>query len=152
MLINYNMPLNFSDLRKKGGKLKKVDLHESVRQNIFMMLISRYGSLRADPEYGWGFWEHDFDHAKVIDKKGLEFEREIRHIILDRERRLSPDELKVNLKITRAGLPGKRGKKIHGLKKIIQVIISGRLLENNEEFTPQPFLLYFSPVAIESDE
>ncbi len=148
MLQNYSLPVDFRRLTQRGGRLEQVDLHESVRQNILLVLISRYGSLRADYSYGWGFWEHDFDHAKEINHRRLRFEQEVRQIILEREPRLDPSELKVRLQISRDALPSYRGRRMQMLKKTLHVNVEGRLLETNQAFRPAPFLVYFSPVAI----
>ena len=151
MLQNYSMPVNFQQLTKKGARLEKVGLAESVRQHILLILISRYGSLRADPTYGWGFWEHDFDHAKDVDANRLNFEREVREFIIEKETRLAPDQLSVSLKITREPLPSYRNRKMLALKKTLHVTIKGRLLENNAQFAPPAYLLYFSPIAVDQE-
>ena len=151
MLRNYSLPVDFSRLTVKGKRLEQVDLHESVRQHILLILISRYGSLRADATYGWGFWEHDFDHAKEVDANRLNFEREIRDFIVQKETRLDPDQLTVNLKITREPLPSYRHRRMQKLKKTLHVLVKGRLLENNSVFAPPAYLLYFSPIAVDQD-
>lgn len=151
MITNYSLPVDFSKLMQKGGRLDRVSLHESVRQHILLILISRYGSLRADPEFGWGFWEHDFDHAKEVDQRRLVFEREIRERLIDKEPRLDPKELTVGLRITRDALPSYRHRKMQALKKTLHIVIKGRLLENNAIFEPPPYLLYFSPVAVDQE-
>lgn len=149
MLQNYSLPVDFNRLMKKGGRLDQVSLYESVRQHILLILISRYGSLRADPTYGWAFWEHDFDHARVVDKQRLMFERELREKIIEKETRLKPDELVVSLKISRAPLPSYKNREMKALKKTLHIEVKGRLLETNAVFAPPTYLLYFSPVAVD---
>lgn len=150
MRENYSIPASFKRLTTKGGRLDKVSLSESVRQHILLILVSRWDHLRADPSFGSAFWEHDFDSSSVLESKRHEFEKDIKESILRYETRLDPNDLKIGFKVYGSPLPSNRNKKMLSLKKRIEMRVEGRLAETNKTFKPPPFLLYFSPVAIES--
>jgi len=145
----YSIPVDFNQLMAKGGRLATVELHESIRQNILLMLISRWGSLRVDPAFGCAFWEHDFESSTQLENKRHMLEASINQMIIDREPRLDPAKLKVSFKVYNSPLPSVKRKRMLSLKKRIEMVVEGRMLETNKTFRPPPYLLYFSPVAIE---
>ncbi|MEM9258410.1 MAG: GPW/gp25 family protein [Bacteroidota bacterium] len=149
MAERYSIPADFARLASKGGRLEKVGLHESVRQHILLMLISRWGSLRVDPQFGCAFWEYDFESSAQLESKRHFLESSITEMIASREPRLDPVKLKVSFKVYNSPLPSVRGRRMLSLKKRIEMKVEGRLLETNKAFKPAPFQLYFSPVAIE---
>lgn len=149
MAEKYSIPADFTQLTTKGARLDKVDLHESVRQNILLMLISRWGSLRVDPQFGCAFWEYDFESSTQLESKRHHLEASITEMIAAREPRLDPSKLKVSFKVYNSPLPSVKGRRMLSLKKRIEMKVEGRLLETNKTFKPAPFQLYFSPVAIE---
>lgn len=135
---------------RPGGRAERVSLYASVRQHILLLLISRYDSLRADPDFGCVFWEYDFESSNKLEQQRHQLEESIRQMIISREPRLDPNKLKVTFRVYNYPLPTYRGRKMQSLKKRIEMQVNGRLLETNETFAPPPFQLYFSPVAIES--
>ncbi|WP_116106521.1 GPW/gp25 family protein [Lewinella sp. IMCC34191] len=146
---NYALPTDFTELMRPGGRAPTVDLHESVRQYILLMLISHFGSLRADPAFGCAFWEYDFESGAKLENRRHQLEESIRTMITEREPRLDPTTLKVNFRVFNSPLPSYRGRRMLSLKKRIEMQVTGRLLQTNTDFAPPPFQLYFSPVAIE---
>lgn len=145
----YGIPADFGQLMRQGERAGQVDLHESVRQNILLMLISYWGSLRADPNFGCAFWEYDFESSAQLENKRHHLEESIRRMIAEREPRLDPSRLNVKFKVYNSPLPSYRGRRMLSLKKRIEMTVEGILLETNKAFAPSPFQLYFSPVAIE---
>lgn len=146
---NYALPVDFTQLMRPGGRADTVDLHESVRQFILLMLISHFGSLRADPAFGCAFWEYDFESGSKLENRRHQLEESIRAMIVEREPRLDPTALKVNFRVSNTPLPSYRGRRMLSLKKRIEMQVTGRLLQTNTAFTPPPIQLYFSPVAID---
>ncbi len=145
----YSIPANFGRLMRQGERADQVDLHESVRQNLLLMLISYWGSLRADPTFGCAFWEYDFESSTQLENKRHQLEESIRRMIVAREPRLDPTRLNVRFRVFNSPLPSYRGRRMLSLKKRIEMTVEGNLLETNTPFSPSPFQLYFSPVAIE---
>lgn len=152
MAGRYSIPADFGALMQPGGRAERVDLRESVRQNILLMLVSHWGSLRVDPTYGCAVWEHDFDSSSQLESRRLQLEENINRMIAKHEPRLDPGRLKVNFRVYSNPLPAYRGRKMLPLKKRIEMTVEGTLLETNQPFHPPPFRLYFSPVAIEQRE
>ncbi|WP_157974524.1 GPW/gp25 family protein [Lewinella sp. IMCC34183] len=145
----YALPADFSRLTRQGERIEQVDLGESVRQHILLMLISPYGSLRVDPSFGCAFWEYDYESSGQLETRRHRLEESIARMIAEREPRLDPARLKVTFRVYNSPLPSVRGRRMLALKKRIEMKVTGRLLETNQDFAPPPFQLYFSPVAIE---
>ena len=148
MSDRYGLPIDCKALMRPGGRAARVSLAESVREHLLLILMMRYGGLRADEAFGCAFWEYDFESSTVLAGKHHRIEQDIRGMILAREPRLDPGRLRVAFRVYSSPLPSYRGRKMQQLKKRIEMTVRGRLLETNQDFRPPPFQLYFSPVAV----
>lgn len=147
MLDNYSLPLRCAELTKKNPKLPKVKLHDSVRQHLSLILVTRFGEYRCDPSYGCLLWEHDFENLKALDDKKHIFEKSIKELLARHEPRLTDTLVTVDIKEPDIKDPLKLTSK---LRKRIEIKIKARLLETNQSFEPKPFIIYFSPVATDA--
>ena len=56
----YSKPLNFSNIGK-GHDLETQDLGASISQYIELIIFTRYGEHRYNPEFGCEIWDMDFE-------------------------------------------------------------------------------------------
>lgn len=56
----YSIPQLFTDILK-GETARKVDLEDSVKQHINLLVLSRLSSYRYDESFGAAIWEKDFE-------------------------------------------------------------------------------------------
>lgn len=148
MIDNYSLPIRFEELSKKNPKYPKIKLEQSIRQHIYLILTTRFGSYRFDPNYGCVLWEHDFEHVKALRGKNHFFENSIKEVLAKHEPRLTDTSVSVGIDTIDVQDPLKTKKDI---KKRISIQIKGRLVENNKPFEPKPFIIFFSPATTEGE-
>ena len=56
----YKMPLDLSRLME-GKSLPTCSLGESISQQIFMLITTRYGELKSAPDFGCSIWDLEFE-------------------------------------------------------------------------------------------
>lgn len=144
MLQNYTFPLKFSELIKSNTDHAKCDLSESVRQHIYLILITRYGEHRFDYSYGSDLWRYDFDSPNTIDRNRPILEKSLKDTLGQMEPRLN--NIKVSITISQEDFLAGTFRKIPKIKRKIDIKIIGKLVETNEDFCPPPFVVYLSPM------
>lgn len=148
MLQNYTMPIQFGDLMKRDFEHPKCDLTESVRRHIYLILLTRYGEHRYNNEYGCDLWKYDFDSPNTIDRNRPNLEKSLKDTLTLMEPRLTG--LKVSITISQEDFMGGTFKKVPKIKRKIDIKINGKLVETNGDFSPPPFIVYFSPMLTDS--
>lgn len=149
MAIHYSAPLKFEYFTNKNSLHPRCDLVRSIRQHIYLILVTRFESNRYDPTYGCELWQHDFDSPMSINKRKHQLEQSIKKVLQNHETRLK--EISVNLNISEEEVLVQGFKKIRKTKKRLEIKVEGNMLETNELFKPPPFIIYFSPISLSSD-
>jgi phage baseplate assembly protein W len=145
MPANYAFPVRFRDLMQ-GRTAPACTPAESVRQHIFLILITRFGECSFDPAYGCELWEYDFDHPADLNAQKHHLEQSIKNSIEQHEPRLSNVNIAVD--IDTQIFTCRFNPKEPRIKKKINITVKGTLEETNQEFrTPAPYVIYFSPVS-----
>jgi phage baseplate assembly protein W len=147
MISNYSFPLRCAELMKKKPDHPKCSTEESVRQHIYLMLITRFGENRYDTSYGCELWEYDFESLKILDGKKHYLENSIKNLLFVHEPRLTELNVAVNIS---EGPVMNHLKTEQKTKKKIEINIKGRLAETNKPFDQPPFTIYFSPVTADA--
>ena len=148
MRLNYPLPLDFSKLMKRGKqKHPKCSLEESIRQHIFLMLVTRFGANRYAYDYGCELWKYDFDSPKTINSQRPNLERSIKELLQRFEPRLG--DVSVSIQITAEDLPISKFGTVRKAKKKISIVIKGKMIETNRTFEPKPFIVYLSPIMLD---
>jgi len=57
----YELPIDFKKLTRLNAELATCDLKQSVAQNIYLIISSKYREHRFDETYGCGLWDMDFE-------------------------------------------------------------------------------------------
>lgn len=146
MLYNYSIPANFSQFKKRAEKHKQIPLEESIRQHIFLILVSQFGSNRFSPSYGCALWKFDFDFPSTINRKRDDISKSIEVLLKKHEPRI--EDLSISIKVSQEDILIRGFKKISKAKKKISLEVSGRISETNKMFKPKPFVIFFSPMMI----
>ena len=147
MLQNYNFPIRCGELMKKRPNHPKCSLEESVRQHLYLILITRFGENRYDTSFGSELWEHDFESISVLNDRKPHIENSIKILLGKHEPRLLEPYVKVNIT---EGPVVSHLKTEQKIKKKIEITIKGKLLETNKPFEPPPFVIFFSPVTTDA--
>jgi phage baseplate assembly protein W len=146
MQTHYALPVNFEKLMRKGAAAT-CDLQESVRQHVFLLLVTRFGENSYDPQYGCELWEYDFEHPAILDGRKNLLIQSIKNVLERQELRLG----KINIKITidTQEFVSRFNPKQPRVKKQVAITVTGVLKETNQVFQPPPFIIHFSPVSIQ---
>jgi len=70
----------------REGHLDRADLHESLVYSVGLILCTRRGSLRFDPEYGCDIWEMEYSDVMTTNKADIR--SSVRNAIDRHEKRL----------------------------------------------------------------
>ncbi len=147
MLHNYRFPMPCGELKKKKPSYEKCGLEESVRQHIYLILITRFAENRYDPSYGSELWEYDFESLKVLEDKKHYLENSFKKLLQVHEPRLTDIAVSINIA---EGPVVSHHKTEHKIKKKIEIKIKGKLAETNKPFNQPPFIIFFSPVVTDA--
>ncbi len=103
----------------RDGYLTKIDLEESIRLSIGLILSTRRGSLPFYPEYGCDIWDKEYSDLYTISKADIR--SNLRNAIDRFEKRLS--NISVTFESETAGLAHALGMKVK---------VAGDFRDNNE--------------------
>jgi phage baseplate assembly protein W len=138
------MPINFKALIQK----REVDVcsyHESIAQNIFLILTTKYQESRFDPEFGTELWDWDFQYVPNemiwLDK----ISKNVKNSILKYEPRLY--EVEVDIKIEQEDLYYFHSN-LHHIKKKLEVFVKAQISKTREPFHFSQ-VLYISPISFD---
>ena len=150
MLRNYTIPANFGKFIQRE-KHQTCSLEESIRQHIFLILVTRAQANRFDYSYCSDLWKHDFDNSSASTVSNIRhgLEKSIADVLNRYEKRLS--DVKVKIQISAESLAVGKFGTIKSMKKKVRLVIEGRIVETNQVFRPDPFVIYFSPIMLDAD-
>lgn len=146
MQSHYTLPVSFGKLMRKEEAATS-ELAESVRQHVFLIMVTRFGESSYDPQYGCELWEYDFEHPSGLDARKNQLVRSIKSVLEQQEPRL--DKVSCKITIDTQEFVSRFNPKHPRIKKRITITISGQLKETNQAFQPAPFVIYFSPLSIQ---
>lgn len=141
----YQIPIKFSKLKQKNQELARCELTLSIRQNIYIIITSKFQEHRFDNTYGCELWEMDFE---LIANENLWLEK-IRKSILQSvfkyERRLN--DIDVNLRILQEEQET-RYNNVRSIKKKLEIKVDGKLVETGEPLNYN-LNIFISPLSLD---
>ena len=93
----YKIPLQFGALMNRED-LAKTSLPESIDQYLRLILVTKYGELDADINFGCKIWEDDFSLGTNHLNYSEDLREHLTHVISKYEKRLS--DVQVSLEIS----------------------------------------------------
>ena len=140
----YSIPFSFEDLLNQENEELKVDLAESIGQNISLIITSQLGEFRYDSTFGCKIWDIDFIVPSDISVWQDDIKKSIRDAVLRHEHRI---EQLTDFDVRVVGT--EKGSKLY-LRRIhqrVDIRIAGIIRGNKERITFNE-TLYFSPVSL----
>ncbi|PZF73600.1 GPW/gp25 family protein [Taibaiella soli] len=138
------LPINVSNFLAGEDAPKCRQGAESIAQHIQLLLTTRPGEHRFDPDYGCSIWDIDFE---LIVSEGTwkeKFRLAVLDAILNYERRIEQIYVEVSLSaVERFGL-----RKRPEVRRKAIVFIKAQLVETSEQFSFKTEL-YLSPLTVE---
>ncbi|WP_337040324.1 GPW/gp25 family protein [Emticicia sp. 17c] len=149
----YNLPLNIAsfiqhknadeqlddDSYVRKSSIDKIDLDQSIRLNLRLILRTRLKSCRFDPEFGYLGWSKDFENITNESNWEKLIKEDFKQKIIEYERRLV--DIRVNISLKKN--TGKSTSRSHQF--MVKVDAKFKFTSNSFEFEE---LMYFSPIRI----
>ncbi len=143
METNYSLPVDFGALIRKGPQ-PKVSLKASIRQYIYLLLLTRRAEWRFDDDFGCLLWEKDFEQTDNLNVWLDEVKVDMRQAIQKHETRLRTNY--VDIQREEQQVHNEDGK-ISRVRNRLTIRVSGTILQNDESFDEE-FLMFFGPVTV----
>lgn len=141
----YSLPLDFSLLKKKNKEHQYCTYDQSIAQNLFVLITSRYGEHRYDDDFGCELWQADF---QLITNQNIWKERirkSIENLISKFEKRLKNFQIDIDLVETEIISPITKQKSV---KKCLHINIKGITTLTGESFSFNT-KMFISPLSLE---
>lgn len=143
MIPLHHIPLNFTALLKKGSTVKTT-IKESVKEYIYLMLLTQKGEWRFDPEFQCVLWEKDFEQTDNLNLWLDAVKDDIRRSIAKYETRL---KIKM-VDIQRDELPElSKENKVRRIRNRLTIKVQGTVIQTEEHFDEE-FLMFFGPITV----
>jgi phage baseplate assembly protein W len=125
-----NIPVDFGGLIKKA-ELKRIDITQSIRKMIHLILTTSYGEARFDPMFGCEIWAHDFETIYNPHSFKEDLKKSLQNTIKRNEKRLS--NVTIDLQIEQLEVGSKiKNKRI---KTRVALTVNGSIEKTNDVFS-----------------
>ena len=143
MIPIYHIPLNFTALLQKEP-VAKTSMKESIKEYIYLMLLTQRGEWRYDPDFQCLLWEKDFEQTDNLNIWLEAVKEDIRRSVTKYETRL-----KVRMvDIQRDELPElSRENKVRRIRNRLNIRVQGMVIQTEEAFDEE-FLMFFGPITV----
>ncbi len=135
----YTIPFQVSSLMNKDD-LPKSNLHESINQYLKLIIVTKFGELDSDMNFGCKIWEDDFSLGTNHLNYTEELKEHLKQVIEQYEKRLS--EIKINLLISQEVIAHLN----NSVKTRLDIEIDGVITKTNSPFQ-NVFSMYISPYS-----
>jgi phage baseplate assembly protein W len=141
----YQIPIQFNLLKAKNKDLSNCCLMQSLAQNIYMIISSKFQEHRFDHTYGCELWDMDFELITNESQWLEKIRKSILFSVCKYEKRL--DGIVVKLKMLQEELEGKN-KNIRSIKKKLEIRIEGKIMQTGEPYF-SVMNIYLSPLSLD---
>ncbi|MCK8493204.1 MULTISPECIES: GPW/gp25 family protein [Spirosoma] len=141
----YSLHAPISNLLHKRTQ-PRITVVEAIREHINLLLATRLGEYRYDPDMGCSIWNEDYANITNPTQWKSDAEQTITNLILQYEKRLQ--YARVYVDIDEPADQDTDGRIIR-VRRRITIRVTGNLPETGETMPEQTFVMYFSPLASE---
>lgn len=138
-------PFNPEHAMTEGLSLATCSLAESIAQHIMLLVLTRKGENRFNPDYGNAVWDLEFDNAVTAVEWERVFEESLLEQIAHYEPRISYPQIQVHIEYVEHHYGTKNFVEI---RKKAKIGINAILTEIGERFTFSTHI-YLSPMAVD---
>ncbi|XZF16264.1 GPW/gp25 family protein [Chitinophagaceae bacterium MMS25-I14] len=141
----YRLPFRAEDLFRENGQATACDLAESIAHNLMLLITTKPGENRYDPEYGNAVWMLEFENNTTEAEWEEAFRGSLLTAIAKYETRIVTPAIHVKTTYVEHSY---KTRKFTEVKKKATVNIQARLTESGENynFSTEIFL---SPMSID---
>ena len=139
----YHLPVNFGLLLQKK-RLQSTSLKESIKEFIYLMLLTQRGEWRYDPDFQCILWEKDFEQTDNLNLWLDVVKDDIRQSVSKYETRLKTRMVDIQ----RDELPElNKENKVSRIRNRLTIKVQGTVLQTDEIFDEE-FLMFFGPITM----
>lgn len=139
----YHFPIDFAALLQKKPQ-PRATLKESIREYIFLLLLTQRGEWRFDPDFQCVLWEKDFEQTDNLNLWLDEVKADVKRSVSQYETRM---KIKM-VDIQRDEIPElNEENKVRRIRNRLIIRVQGTILESGENFD-ENFLMFFGPITI----
>ena len=143
-VIYFNLPLQLEAVLS-GHELPTTDLESSIKKNLEMIIMTKFGEHRSDPSYGCEIWDLDFG---LIVSPRL-WEEKLRQSLL---KSIATHEYRINgpdITVTISDIEKHNSlSKLTEVKKRVQIKVEGLVKKTGESFAFETSL-FLSPLSVD---
>ncbi len=140
----YKMPFDCGDIIN-GKDAPTCTLGESIAQNIQLLITTKLGENRYNPNYGNAIWELEFEKAVSESKWTEDFRKAVFDVVTTYEPRIRKAYVEIHSELVEKTWPMRNYTEI---KKKVTVLIKANLTETGENFSFKTEL-FLSPMSID---
>ncbi|HAV02164.1 GPW/gp25 family protein [Chryseobacterium salipaludis] len=142
---NYRMPFDPRAAMTSDGNIATCSTGESIAQNIMLLIITKKGENRYDPQYGNDVWEVEFDNGVSSAAWENIFIKSLQRQIRDYEPRLTEAHVSADINYVEHSYETRNFTEV---KKKVRVAINAKMRETGENFSFSTEL-FLSPMSID---
>jgi phage baseplate assembly protein W len=144
-IVYYKIPLQLGEAIKEGSEMPTCSLKQSVEKNLELIITTRFGEHRSDPEFGCEIWDMDFELIVSTSKWEEKLRQSLLKSITSHEHRLSDVAATVVITdIEKFNI----FKNYTEIKKRVDIHVSGILHKTGETFGFHTNM-YLSPLSVD---
>ena len=139
----YHLPVNFGLLLQKE-RLESISLKESIKEFIYLMLLTQRGEWRYDSDFQCILWEKDFEQTDNLNLWLDAVKDDIRQSVSKYETRLKTRMVDIQ----RDELPElNKENKVSRIRNRLTIKVQGTVIQTDEIFDEE-FLMFFGPITM----
>ena len=143
MAKHHHIPVDFGALLKKKP-LPQVTIKASVREYIYLLLLTQRGEWRYDNGFQCLLWEKDFEQTDNLNIWLYQVRDDIRFSVHKYETRLKIHDVDVQ----RDELQElSRENKVTRIRNRLNIRVKGTVIQSGENFD-ETFLMFFGPITV----
>ncbi|AJH15254.1 GPW/gp25 family protein [Myroides profundi] len=141
----YKFPFNPELAMSEGASLPTCSLAESIAQNVMLLVLTRKGENRFNPDYGNAVWDLEFDNAVTL----VEWERVFEESLLDQIKKYEPRIIFPKIQVHMEYVEHNYGTKdFVEIRKKAKIGVNAVLTDIGELFTFSTHI-YLSPMSVD---
>ena len=143
MAKHHHIPVDFGALLKKGS-LPQVAVKASVKEYIYLLLLTQRGEWRYDSNFQCLLWEKDFEQTDNLNIWLDQVRDDIRVSVHKYESRLKIQDVDVQ----RDELQElSKENKVTRIRNRLNIRVRGTVIQSGENFD-ETFLMFFGPITV----
>ena len=141
----YRLPFDFGRILAGEDAMPSANLGENIAQHIQLLITTRFGENRYDPNYGNAVWELEFENALSDSQWDERFRLSVIDAIKQYEPRLTNPDAIIHSEVVEKVWPIKEYTEI---KKKVTIVVKARIAETGEQFGFKTEL-FLSPMSVD---